>query len=160
MQFNSDGNPAKSAVYLVDREKQGKWYRYYNAETDKWGHCESSIDEAYDSKDGASPVGFFPWVGPLTGPDFRQKEKKVVDPKTALVNVPVNEVTAKAVKTPKVKAVKSAKVAHADGMIIFRDDRKKFVTFIGGKQVAARPTLEAIQKYLKKNHNITGTYKE
>ena len=157
MQFNADNNPSRSAVYLVNRDKQGKWYRFYNAETQTWGLCKSDLDEAYEAKDTVSPVGFFPWVGPLTGPDFKGK-KKVIDEETSLVNVPVAEVMAKPakVKVAKTKATKTPKATYADGDIVFRDDRKKFVTFIGGKQVAARPTVEAIQKYLKKNHGIEG----
>ena len=159
MQFNSDSNPKQSAVYLVDRDKQGKWYRYYNADTDTWGFCESEIETAFEAKDKTSPVGFFPWVGPLTGPNYKGK-KKVIDDEVALVNVPVADVitkTAKAPKVPKAKKAKATKVAHADGTILYRADRKKYVTFIGGHQVAARPTVEAIEKYLKKNHNNVGT---
>jgi hypothetical protein len=164
MQFNSDGNPSRTAVYLVDRDKQGKWYRFYNAETDKWGRCESDLQDAYTSKDNESPVGFFPWVGPLTGPDFKQKAKKMIDAETALVNEPVDNIVSqkpiKPIKPKKpVKPVKS-KVSVADGVIMFREDRQKYVTFIGGKQVAARPTVEAIQKYLMKNHGIEGTVQE
>lgn len=163
MQFNSDTNPTKSAIYLVNRDKQGKYYRFYNAETDSWGRCGADMEEAFKFKDEQTAVGFFPWVGPLTGPNYKAKAKKTIDPNTALVNVPVAEVIAKTPKAKKVakpKAAKASKGTHADGTIIFREDRKKYVTFIGGKQVAARPTIEAIQKYLEKNHNITGTVKE
>lgn len=171
MQFNTDCNPSKSAVYLVDRDKQGKWYRFYNAETDTWGQCQPTIDEAYDTKNGSSPIGFFPWVGPLTGPNFKKKVKSEIDANTALVNEPVEKVIKKSSKLVQVhedtkvkpsKKVKKSKVndTHNDGDIIFRMDRKKFVTFIGGKQVAARPTIQAIQKYLKKNHGIEGQVKD
>ena len=157
LSFESSGTPSKSGVYMVDRgEKQGKAFRFYNAETDTWGRCEAELEDAYAAKDEKSNVGFFPWVGPLTGPKF--KEKKDIDAETALVNVPVEVVApVKPVKPVKAKKpVKPKKSTHADGDIVFREDRKKYVTFIGGKQVAARPTVEAIQKYLKKNHNIDG----
>ena len=135
-----------------------KYYRWFNAETGQWGRCGADMNEALEGKD-QSAVGFFPWVGPLTGPNFSAK-KKDIDAETALVNVPVETVApvkpVKPVKAKKpVKPVKS-KVAIADGTIKFREDRQKYVTFIGGKQVAARPTVEAIEKFLKKNHNIEG----
>ena len=84
MQFNTDSNPTVSALYLVDRDKQGKAYRWFNAETDQWGMCGTDMNEALDNKDKTA-VGFFPWVGPLTGKNFKPKAPvlEVTDDKPA-----------------------------------------------------------------------------
>ena len=76
MDFSSEKPPA-SALYLVDRDKQGKYYRYYNAETDTWGTCGADMNEALEGKDTPSNVGFYPWVGPLTGPKFNPNKEVV-----------------------------------------------------------------------------------
>ena len=121
MQFNRDGNPTVSALYLVDRDKQGKYYRWFNAETDQWGMCGADMNEALDNKDKPSPVGFFPWVGPLTGKNFVPKSpvhvvdedgkptkkpaKKMAKQRTAVVAAP--------------KAPKAPKSTHPDGTVWF-----------------------------------------
>jgi len=77
MEFNTD-KPTRSAMYLVDRGMQGKHYRWYNAETDTWSLCGSDMNEANANKDKPSPVGFFPWIGPLTGPKFDANKEVVM----------------------------------------------------------------------------------
>ena len=63
---------------------------------------------------------------------------------------------AKSVKpaTPKVK--KASTAAHPDGTIFFREDRQKWIAMWNGKQEAARPTVEACMKFLKKKYNVDG----
>lgn len=163
MNFN-DGKPTKSALYLVDRGMQGRWYRYYNAETEQWGACGSDMNSALDGKDNYSTyevVGFFPWVGPLTGPNFnpnkpmheisQDDEPTVKTPKAKPVKM------AKAISTPKVKVPKAPRQTHADGTVFYRADRGKWVAVYNGKQEAARPTAEACLAFLKKKYNVTGT---
>ena len=88
MEFSSE-KPTVSALYLVDRDKQGKAYRYYNADTDQWGMCGFDMNEALDNKDKTA-VGFFPWVGPLTGKNFKPQAPVLVvsDDKPAKVAKP------------------------------------------------------------------------
>lgn len=168
MEFVSDGNPSASALYLVDRDKQGKAYRWYNADTDAWGMCGMDMQEALDNKDRTA-VGFFPWCGPLTGTKFK--------PAKPVVNV--SDDTPKA-KPAKVKVAKkrmakaklvvsqvgntkvgsivkdSGKVIHPDGTVFYRADRNKFIAMWNGKQEAARPTAEACLNFLKKKYNVDG----
>jgi len=172
IEFSND-KPTKSALYLVDRDKQGKWYRWYDADTDTWSMCGSDMNEALANRDKVSPVGFFPWVGPLTGPKFNP-------------NVPVQVVTEDAPKAPKQKKVarkmarqrtadvkpklviskvgntkvgsivKGTKTVHPDGTVFFREDRQKWIAMWNGKQEAARPTAEACLAFLKKKYNFDG----
>ena len=161
MNFMTDGNPEKSAVYLIDRDKQGKWYRYFNAETGEWSRPAASLKEAVETKDSKSVVGFFPWVGPLTGPNYQAKREVVVDVPVAEIKAkakPVKPVApVKAVKPVKpVKTKNSAKQTYADGTVFFRTDRNKWVAVWNGKQEAARPTKEAALAFLKKKYNFDG----
>jgi hypothetical protein len=163
MTFTSE-KPTVSALYLVDRAKQGKYYRYYNAESDTWGMCGVDMQEALDRKDKDTGIGFFPWVGPLTGPNFNRQ---------LVVNVPVEEVKAKGkpVKPAKpvapikpVKPVKTKKSAtnpgYVNGTVYFREDRQKWVAIWNGKQEAARPTKEGALAFLKKKYDFEGTVLE
>lgn len=179
MEFNS-GTPPMSALYLVDRDKQGKYYRYYNADTDKWGMCGADMNEALANKDNFSTwdiVGFFPWVGPLTGPRLnpdKQMEMIVADAvltpkapkvKVAKVKKVAKKTVTKAAKrfpvTPGLAPVAKAKVVtnqnsvFADGTIFFRADRQKWVAMWNGKQEAARDSIEACQKFLMKKYGFS-----
>ena len=167
MNFNKDGNPTVSALYLVDRDKQGKAYRWYDSETDQWGMCGTDMNEALDNKD-KSAVGFFPWVGPLTGKNFTPKSPVHVvdeDAKPAKVAKPAKKRMAKSklvvtqVGNTKVGSIvkASGKVTHPDGTVFFRADRNKWVAMWAGKQEAARPTAEACLAFLQKKYNHTGT---
>jgi hypothetical protein len=165
MNFNADTNPTVSALYLVDRDKQGKAYRWFNAESDSWGMCGMDMNEALDNKDKTA-VGFYPWVGPLTGPKFESKSPVHVvteDGKPAKVKVPKKRM-AKAklvinqVGNTKVGSIvkASGKVTHPDGTVFYRADRNKWVAMWSGKQEAARPTPEACLAFLKKKYNHDG----
>ena len=158
MNFTQSGNPTMSALYLVDRDKQGKAYRWFDAETDQWGMCGTDMNEALENK-SKTAVGFFPWVGPLTGPNFKSgKDIKLSDdkPKAKAVAKPAKKRMAKSNAAPKVKTPKAAKVTHPDGTVFFRADRQKWVAVVGGKQEAARPTAEACMNFLMKKYGITG----
>ena len=182
MEFNT-GTPPISALYLVDRGPQGRYYRYYNAETDKWGMCGADMNEALKFRDNHSTfefVGFFPWVGPLTGPKLnpnKEMEMIVADavlaPKAPKVPKAPNVKAAKAPKVAKAAKVKAAKKfpegyvapakvvntnqkgTFADGTIFFRADRNKWVAIWNGKQEAARDSIEACQKFLAKKYGFT-----
>jgi len=163
MEFNTE-KPTRSGMYLVNREMQGKAYRYYNADTDSWGMCGFDMAEADANKDKTA-VGFFPWVGPLTGPNYNKKAEEIVEKpakrkpaarKMARMRNPA-PVATNAPVAPKVKAprVRSAAV-HPDGTVFFREDRQKWVAMMNGKQEAARPTVEACLKFLKKKYDVVG----
>ena len=173
MQFNTD-KPTRSAMYLVDRGMQGKHYRWYNADTDTWSLCGSDMNEANANKDKPSPVGFFPWVGPLTGPKFDSNKEVVMvsedKPKqTKAPKAPAKKMARQ--RTADVKAklvittvgntrvgsiVKGTKTLHPDGTVFFREDRQKWIAMMNGKQEAARPTPEACLAFLKKKYNVDG----
>lgn len=167
MQFISDRNPTHSALYLVDRGMQGKHYRWFNAETDQWSMCGWSMEDALANKDKPGAVGFFPWVGPLTGKNF-SPEKPVVEVTEETKPVKVKAVkVAKAKPAKKVakqrtvdvaapKATKVSKSDHPDGTVWYRADRQKWIAQWNGKQEAARPTAEACLKFLKKKYNVDG----
>lgn len=169
MQFNTD-KPTVTALYLVDRDKQGKAYRWYNAETDQWGLCGFDMNEALDNKDKPSAVGFFPWVGPLTGPKFNPnkrieavaedapKTKPAKAPKTAKKRMAKTKLVVSQVGNTKVGSIvkSSGKVQHPDGTVWYRADRAKWVAMWAGKQEAARPTAEACLAFLKKKYNHVG----
>lgn len=166
MEFVSDRNPTKSALYLVDRGMQGKHYRWFNADTDQWSQCGWHMEDALANKDKVSAVDFYPWVGPLTGTGF--------DPAKPIHNVTEDSVptkptkAAKPAKVAKVKAAKqrtatvtpkapkATKVSHPDGTVFYRADRNKWVAVWAGKQEAARPTVEACLKFLQKKYNAVG----
>ena len=169
MQFNTD-KPTVTALYLVDRDKQGKAYRWYNAETDQWGLCGFDMNEALDNKDKPSAVGFFPWVGPLTGTKFNPnkrieavsedapKTKPAKAPKTAKKRMAKTKLVVSQVGNTKVGSIvkSSGKVQHPDGTVWYRADRAKWVAMWAGKQEAARPTAEACLAFLKKKYNHVG----
>mgnify|MGYP003335469481 CR=1 FL=1 len=146
-------------MYLVDRGAQGKAYRWYNADTDQWGMCGFDMNEATDNKDKTA-VGFFPWVGPLTGPNYKAAPAPVAAPATkapkkrmAKAKLVISQVGNTKVGSI-VKA--SGKVQHPDGTVWYRADRGKWIAQWSGKQQAARPTAEACVAFLKKKYNVEG----
>ena len=164
MDFKTD-KPTASALYLVDRDKLGKWYRWYDADKDQWGACGLDMNDAMDGKDNTTTseiLGFFPWCGPLTGPNFKTKKRIVEVVETETKSAPVGKKSKRMAKkapsavTAKVKAPKQAKVTHPDGTVFFRADRQKWVAVYAGKQEAARPTAEACLNFLKKKYNVVG----
>jgi len=166
MEFSNE-KPTKSAMYYVDRGMQGKYYRYYNADTDTWSLCGSDCAEAVANMDKPSPVGFFPWVGPMTGPNFTGKvvtvkteegNEVVVDGKSKKpALLPTKKKPAKAaVGTLSPVPKSTGKAVHPDGTVFYREDRQKWVAVVGGKQEAARPTAEACLNFLMKKYGITG----
>ena len=185
MEFNS-GTPPMTALYLVNRDKQGKYYRYYNADTDKWGMCGEDMNAALKGKDNHSTydiVGFFPWVGPLTGPKLNpDKEMEMIvseavltpkgpkaakAPKVAKAKKVAKKIVTKAAKrfevqpglVPKAvtKVVTNKDSVFADGTIFFRADRNKWVAMWNGKQEAARDSIEACQKFLLKKYGFSNS---
>jgi hypothetical protein len=186
VEFNTE-TPTRTALYLVDRGMQGKYYRYYNADTDKWGACGSDMNDALRNKDNHSTfeiVGFFPWVGPLTGPKLNPdkememivadavltpkvkvaKTKTAAKVKVAKVKVEKKTVT-KAAKRFEVqpglvtkavtKVVTNQNTVFADGTIFYRADREKWVAMWNNKQEAARDSIEACQKFLLKKYGFS-----
>lgn len=164
MEFSNE-KPTKSAMYYVDRGMQGKYYRWYDAETDTWSLCGSDFAEATANIGKASPVGFFPWIGPMTGPNFKKEvvivntdegNDVVVDGKSKKPKVvPVKKKPAKAsvgVLSPVPKS--TGKAVHPDGTVFYREDRQKWVAVVGGRQEAARPTAEACVSFLKKKYGM------
>ena len=177
MDFISEGNPKASALYLVDRGMQGKWYRWFDADTNKWGMCGFDMNEALDNKDGKDILGFFPWCGPLTGPKFVPespvhivedekptkttkvaKQSKRLAKQTGSKLVKSNTKVSTKSNTKVLKPAKSVttKVTHPDGTVFFREDRQKWIAMMNGKQEAARPTIEACLAFLKKKYNVDG----
>lgn len=163
MEFNS-GKAPMTALYLVDRGMQGKYYRWYDADADRWGMCGADMQEAMDNKD-KSAVGFFPWVGPLTGKNFNAAKPVVEVNEDKPVKVKKTKKMAKSrgaklvvtqVGNTKVGSIvkESGKVVHPDGTVFFREDRQKWVAMWAGKQEAARPTAEACVNFLKKKYNF------
>jgi hypothetical protein len=166
MKFTTEGNPSVSALYLVDRDKQGKAYRWFNEETGAWGMCGIDMNEALENKDKTA-VGFFPWVGPLTGKNFV--------PQAPVLEVTEDKPKAKVTKTAKKRMAKAklvvtnvgntkvgsivkqtGKTIHPDGTVFFRADRNKWIAMWNGKQEAARPTPEACLAFLKKKYSFDG----
>jgi hypothetical protein len=179
IEFKTD-TPTKSALYLVDRGMQGKAYRYYNADTGKWGMCGYDFNEALEGKDNFNTfetVGVFPWAGPLTGPNLKldrpvhmvqieepestkpKKQSKRLAKQTGskLVDSNTKVVTKSNTKVLKSTKSSSTKVVHPDGTVFYRADRQKWVAVMNGKQEAARPTSDACLAFLKKKYNVTGT---
>ena len=184
MVFNFD-TPPMSALYLVDRGMQGKYYRYYNADTDKWGMCGEDMNAALRNKDNHSTfdiVGFFPWVGPLTGPKLNPDKEmemivadavltpKVAKPKSAAKVKVAKKMVAKKIVTKAAKrfettpglvtkavtkVVTNKDSVFADGTIFFRADREKWVAMWNNKQEAARDSIEACQKFLLKKYGFS-----
>jgi hypothetical protein len=158
MNFNTDGNPSRTALYLVDRGAQGKQYRWFDVDSNQWGMCGFDTEDALNNKDHTG-VGFFPWVGPLTGPNLKHKGENVVEMTIPAVPKPKPVKVAKVAQpkpTKVAKAPKVSKAVHADGTVFFREDRQKWVAVWAGKQEAARPTAEACLAFLKKKYNVEG----
>ena len=184
MEFQTS-TPPMTAMYLVDRGMQGKYYRWYDADTDTWSRCGSDMTEALANVGQVSPVGFFPWVGPMTGPRFNPAtgvaDPEVKTPKVAKVKPAARKMARQRVATPSkmvittvgntkvgiingntknpplLPALKGVKIVHPDGTVFFREDRQKWVAMANGKQEAARPTAEACLAFLTKKYGITGT---
>lgn len=174
MEFNS-GKPKISALYYVDRGAQGKAYRWYDADTDQWGRCGFDMQTALDNRSDTA-VGFFPWVGPLTGTKFNPNKRidmvseetsgKVMDSmadaltgKTKVAKAPkapAKKMARQSGKTLVTNAPKASgkKQVYADGTIFFRADRQKWVAVMNGKQEAARPTIEACKNFLFKKYSL------
>ena len=171
MEFQT-GKPPQTAMSLVDRGMQGKYYRWYDAETDAWSMCGADMTEALSFVGRPSPVGFFPWVGPMTGPRFNPttgvSDTEVKTPKVAKAKpasrkmarqrtvTPTKLVISKVGNTTVGSIVKGTKTTHPDGTVFFREDRQKWIAMMNGKQEAARPTPEACLSFLKKKYNVDG----
>jgi hypothetical protein len=171
MEFQT-GKPPQTAMYLVDRGMQGKYYRWYDADTDTWSMCGADMTEALSFIGRPSPVGFFPWVGPMTGPRFdpstgvsiaEDKAPKVAKVKPAARKMarqrtaaPAKLVITTVGNTRVGSIVKGTKTTHPDGTVFFREDRQKWIAMMNGKQEAARPTPEACLSFLKKKYNVEG----
>jgi len=172
MEFQTS-TPPMTAMYLVDRGMQGKYYRWYDADTDTWSMCGADMTEALSFVGRPSPVGFFPWVGPMTGPRFNPAtgvaDPEVKTPKVAKVKPAARKMARQRTATPTkmpldgntkkpnlLPDLKVAKIVHPDGTVFFREDRQKWVAVVGGKQEAARPTPEACLNFLMKKYGITG----
>jgi hypothetical protein len=157
--FNSGINPVHSGLYVVDRgDKLGTPFRWFNAETQEWSRCEYLMEDVMSAKDVPGALGFLPWRGPI----------KVLAKQPATVALVADTPTVKVAKAPKVKAVKVAKApkvakvakvsnkqTYADGSIVFRADRNKYMAWFGGKSEAARPTVDAAKSFLTKKYGIT-----
>jgi hypothetical protein len=131
------------------------------------------MNEANANKDKPSPVGFFPWVGPLTGPKFDANKEVVMviedKPKqTKAPKAPAKKMARQRTATPAKlvivtvgntrvgSIVRGTKTLHPDGAVWFREDRQKWIAMMNGKQEAARPTPEACLSFLKKKYNVEG----
>jgi hypothetical protein len=59
--FNTEENPTKPGIYLVDRGNAfiGHWYRYYDGS--KWSLMHETYAGAHSFRNTKSPVGFLPW---------------------------------------------------------------------------------------------------
>jgi hypothetical protein len=122
------------------------------------------MEDVMASKDIPGALGFLPWRGPIK---VLAKQPTTV----ALVADIATAPTVKVAKAPKVKAVKVAKApkvakvakvakvsnkqTYADGSIVFRADRNKYMAWFGGKSEAARPTVDAAKSFLTKKYGIT-----
>ena len=163
--FENQAMPKESGLYVINREKAGHFYRYYNAETKTWGFCSFDKAEAYEKRDTRSGVGFFGWAGPvkITDPEFNRdirmeaptvaklplasKKSKTVAPKQ-------QDVVEKQRTRTVSKAPKASKPTMANGTVFYRADRAKWVAVWDGKQEAARPTKEACIKFLEKKYSF------
>lgn len=157
--FNTGVNPVHSGLYVVDRgDKLGTPFRWFNAETQEWSRCEYLMEDVMSAKDVPGALGFLPWRGPI----------KVLAKQPATVALVADNATVKVAKAPKVKAVKVAKApkvakvakvsnkqTYADGTIVFRADRNKYMAWFGGKSEAARPTIDAAKSFLTKKYGVT-----
>jgi hypothetical protein len=120
--------------------------------------CGFDMSDADANKDKTA-VGFFPWVGPLTGPNYNKKVEEVEQKpaKRKMAKMRTAPTATKAPGAPKVKAPRAKSTAvHPDGTVFYREDRQKWVAMYAGKQEAARPTADACLKFLKKKYDIVG----
>lgn len=163
--FENQAMPTESGLYVINREKAGKFFRYYNAETKNWGFCSFDKAEAYEKRDTRSGVGFFGWAGPVSVNDLEvTKEIKTQAPVVAKLPLASKKSKTVAPKQQDVvekqrtrtasKAPKSSKPSMANGTIFYRADRAKWVAVWDGKQEAARPTKEACIKFLEKKYSF------
>jgi hypothetical protein len=157
--FNTGINPVHSGLYVVDRgDKLGTPFRWFNVESQEWSRCEYLMEDVMSAKDVPGALGFLPWRGPI----------KVLAKQPTTVALVADTPTVKVAKAPKVKAVKVAKApkvakvakvsnkqTYADGTIVFRADRNKYMAWFGGKSEAARPTVDAAKSFLTKKYGIT-----
>jgi hypothetical protein len=164
--YIKSGDPEVSGLYRIDRGAQGIAYRYFDAKTKKWARPSYDPFEANELKGTEPLLGFFPWIGPLNLKPKREVvpepvPKKRGRPKKSEVIKMENEIMSSEVAPVKpVKSVKPTKTKTkdiADGTIMFRADRNKWVAVWGGKQEAARDTPEACVKFLTKKYGVAGT---
>ena len=165
--FENQAMPTESGLYVINREKAGHFYRYYNAETKNWGFCSFDKAEAYEKRDTRSGVGFFGWAGPIqiSDPEFNRDirmeaptvAKLPLASKKSKTVVPKQQVVAEKQRTRTAsKAPKSSKPTMANGTVFYRADRAKWVAVWDGKQEAARNSAEACMAFLKKKYNFDG----
>ena len=163
--FENQAMPSESGLYVINREKAGHFYRYYNAENKNWGFCSFDKTEAYEKRDTRSGVGFFGWSGPikLNDPEFNRDirmEAPVVaklplaSKKTKTVVSKQQDVVEKQRTRNASKAPKVSKPTMANGTVFYRADRAKWVAVWDGKQEAARPTKEACIAFLNKKYSF------
>lgn len=167
IEFEKQAMPKESGLYVIDREKAGKYFRYYNAETKSWGFCSFDKKEAYEKRDAFSGVGFFGWSGPVKIDDL-ESTKNIQTEAPVVAKLPLASKKSKTVapkqqtvvKKPRTrtasKAPKTDKPTHANGTIFYRQDRAKWVAVWDGKQEAARNSAEACMAFLKKKYNFDG----
>jgi hypothetical protein len=157
--FNSGVNPVHSGLYVVDRgEKLGTPYRWFDAETQEWSRCEYLMEDVMQAKGKTGSLGFLPWRGPVKVLAKQPMTVELVaNIETVKVAKPVKAPKApKTVKVAKVKVAKaSTKETFADGTIVFRADRQKYMAWFGSKSEAARPTVDAAKAFLTKKYGIT-----
>jgi hypothetical protein len=157
--FETAGNPGLSGVYMVDRgENQGKAFRYFDQTTGKWSITCYDPQEAYTLRGTATALPFLPYhPNPIKVKAVDANEVKmqpaVGGPSAKALAIvkaadaKILKAVTKPAKAPKVKAPK-----QPDGTVFFRADRNKWVVIVDGKQPAARPTKEAVVKWLAKAH--------
>jgi len=180
--WNDGVNPVHSGLFLVNRDKLGTPYRWFDADTGEWSRCEYIFEDVAAAKGTKSPVGFLPWRGPVRAErivatvnpvvaklqngrilpldaegDAKMRQEMGLKPSASVTEVKVAKVKpekkAKPAKVAKVKVAKAPKVAALpDGTVFFRADRQKWVVVIDGKQPAARPTKEGVLSWLAKKY--------
>jgi hypothetical protein len=123
------------------------------------------MEDVMQAKGKTGALGFLPWRGPVKV--LTPKATKEVSVVELMDSVGMDITGTKPVKVAKVKAPKTVKVAKvkvakastketfADGTIVFRADRQKYMAWFGGKSEAARPTAGAAKAFLTKKYGIT-----
>lgn len=163
--FENQAMPTESGLYVINRDKAGHFYRYYNAESKDWGFCSFDKAEAYEKREQKSAVGFFAWSGPIainSAPVVR--EIVVAEPVVAKLPLASKKSKTVAAKQQDVvekqrtriasKAPKVSQPTMANGTVFYRADREKWVAVWDGKQEAARPTKEACIAFLNKKYSF------